>query len=61
MFNCWVQCSVMSVRFSWFIVLLQLVFELSKNGTILNVAITGLGILTGPLHCCFGLEHSSHR
>lgn len=37
---------LMSVQFSWFIILLQLVCELSKDGAIINVAITGLAILT---------------
>lgn len=37
---------LMSLRSSWFMVLLQLVFEVSKNGTIPNVTITGLASLT---------------
>lgn len=37
---------LMSVRSSWFTVSLQLVFGLSENGSIPDVAITGLAILT---------------
>lgn len=55
----------MSVMYSRFLVLLQLVFELSKNNTILNVKSGHHWFCCfhqGLCICCsFGLEHSSHR
>lgn len=50
-----VRYSVLSmfVMYSWFIVLPHLVFELSKNGTTLNVAILASLFSTGPLHLLF--------